>query len=224
MGFPKSCLQWGLHYRQQWTIIQRVFATSDPRVVRIPWLIQMEFSLPYAQLQFFPSKDLLSASHFSLPVYQLISSKNIKQRKHKNKTLNTLRILLVRWHCDNKSTCDSGDLALIPGWGRSPGGGMATHPIFLPRESHGQKSLSGYNQPMGLQRVGHNWATNAFTLDIPEFGSLIMRIFPLSHLSILDVSMRWVIWMHLFQRERGMWDTEKAAWPGHAANPWGFQV
>ena len=167
---------------------------------------------------------LLSASHFSLPVYQLISSKNIKQKKHKNKTLNTLRILLVRWHCDNESTCDSGDLALIPGWGRSPGGGMATHPIFLPRESHGQKSLSGYNQPMGLQRVGHNWATNAFTLDIPEFGSLIMRIFPLSHLSILDVSMRWVIWMHLFQRERGMWDTEKAAWPGHAANPWGFQV
>ena len=27
---------------------------------------------------------------------------------------------------------------------------MATHPVFLPRESHGQKSLSGYN-PWGCK-------------------------------------------------------------------------
>jgi len=29
-------------------------------------------------------------------------------------------------------------------------------PVFLPRESHGQRSLAGYIQSMGLQRVGHN--------------------------------------------------------------------
>ena len=28
-------------------------------------------------------------------------------------------------------------------------------PVFLPRESHGQRSLAGY---MGLQRVGHDWS------------------------------------------------------------------
>ena len=31
-------------------------------------------------------------------------------------------------------------------------------PVFLPGECHGQRSLVGYIQPMGLQRVGHNWA------------------------------------------------------------------
>ena len=31
-------------------------------------------------------------------------------------------------------------------------------PVFLPRESHGPKSLEGYS-PWGLKRVGHNLAT-----------------------------------------------------------------
>ena len=34
---------------------------------------------------------------------------------------------------------------------------MATHSIFLPRESHGQRSLASYG-PWG-RRVGHNWVT-----------------------------------------------------------------
>ena len=36
------------------------------------------------------------------------------------------------------------DAGLIPGLGRSPGGGHG-NPIFLPGESHGQKSLVGYS-------------------------------------------------------------------------------
>ena len=32
-------------------------------------------------------------------------------------------------------------------------------PVFLPGESHGQRGLVGYSS-MGLQRVGHDWATN----------------------------------------------------------------
>ena len=31
-------------------------------------------------------------------------------------------------------------------------------PVFLPGESQGQRSLAGYS-PLGLQRVGHDWAT-----------------------------------------------------------------
>ena len=36
------------------------------------------------------------------------------------------------------------DAGLIPGLGRSPGGGHG-NPVFLPGESHGQKSLVGYS-------------------------------------------------------------------------------
>ena len=36
------------------------------------------------------------------------------------------------------------DAGVIPGLGRSPGGGHS-NPIFLPGESHGQKSLVGYS-------------------------------------------------------------------------------
>jgi len=39
-------------------------------------------------------------------------------------------------------TCNVGDLHLIPGLGRSPGGG---HAIFLPGELHGWGSLVDYN-------------------------------------------------------------------------------
>ena len=49
---------------------------------------------------------------------------------------------------------DIRDKGLIPGLGRSPGAeyGQPT-PVFLPGESHGQRSLVG----MGSQRVGYNW-------------------------------------------------------------------
>ena len=41
------------------------------------------------------------------------------------------------------SAGDVRDLALIPGSGRSPGGGNG-NPVFLPGESHGQRSPAGY--------------------------------------------------------------------------------
>jgi len=44
-----------------------------------------------------------------------------------------------------ESACNAGDLALIPGSGRSPGGGNKTTPVFLPGKSLGQKSLEGYS-------------------------------------------------------------------------------
>ena len=39
---------------------------------------------------------------------------------------------------------DAGDSSLIPGSGRSPGGGNGS-PLFLPGESYGQRSLQSYS-------------------------------------------------------------------------------
>ena len=36
--------------------------------------------------------------------------------------------------------------------------GVAPTPVFLPGKTHGHRNLVGYSF-MGLQRVGHNWAT-----------------------------------------------------------------
>ena len=45
-----------------------------------------------------------------------------------------------------ESTCDTGDPGSIPGLGRSPGEGNGNPlPVFLPGESHGQRSLAGYS-------------------------------------------------------------------------------
>ena len=44
------------------------------------------------------------------------------------------------------SVGDIRDVGSIPGMGRSPGGGHGNPlPIFLPGESHGQRSLAGYS-------------------------------------------------------------------------------
>jgi len=41
----------------------------------------------------------------------------------------------------------TGDAGLIPGFGKSPreGYGNPPSPVFLPGESHGQRSLAGYS-------------------------------------------------------------------------------
>ena len=45
-----------------------------------------------------------------------------------------------------ESACNAGDPGSIPGPGRSPGKGLwQPTPVFLPGESHGQRSLAGYS-------------------------------------------------------------------------------
>ena len=44
-----------------------------------------------------------------------------------------------------ESACNAGDQGLIPGLGRSPRREWLPTPIFLPGESHGQRSLAGYS-------------------------------------------------------------------------------
>ena len=49
-----------------------------------------------------------------------------------------------------------GSEGLIPGLGRSPGGGRwQPTPVFLSGEFHGQRSLAGCGQWMGSQRIRH---------------------------------------------------------------------
>ena len=50
--------------------------------------------------------------------------------------------------------CKLGDLGLIPGLGTSPGAWQPTPDSCL-ENLHGQRSLVGYIQFKGLQRVGH---------------------------------------------------------------------
>ena len=57
------------------------------------------------------------------------------------------------------SACNAGDAGLIPMLGRSPGEGNGKPtPVFLPAESHGQRSLTGYS-PWGHKRLRHELAT-----------------------------------------------------------------
>ena len=51
-----------------------------------------------------------------------------------------------------ESACNVGDLGLISGSGRSPGGGHGTPRVFLSEESPRTDGL----QFMGSQRVGHD--------------------------------------------------------------------
>ena len=44
-----------------------------------------------------------------------------------------------------ESTCNAGDLGLLPVLGRSPGKGIGNLPVFLPGKSHGQRILGGYS-------------------------------------------------------------------------------
>ena len=43
-----------------------------------------------------------------------------------------------------ESTCQTGDVGLIPGLGRPPGEEWQPTPVSVPRKSHGQKSRVGY--------------------------------------------------------------------------------
>ena len=77
---------------------------------------------------------------------------------------------------DKESTYDAGYLGSIPGSGISPGEGNGNPTlVFLPGESHGQRSLEGYIQSMGSQRVGHVWATKHFFSSI-HFSALELPV------------------------------------------------
>ena len=56
-----------------------------------------------------------------------------------------------------ESACNEGHLDSIPRLGTSPGGGHGNPLQCSYQENpHGQRSLAGYSQSMGWQRVTHN--------------------------------------------------------------------
>ena len=62
-----------------------------------------------------------------------------------------------KWSFLQRYTCNTGDLSLIPGLGRSPGKGNS-----YPLQYSGLENSMDYS--MGLQRVGHDWATFTHSL------------------------------------------------------------
>ena len=78
-----------------------------------------------------------------------------------------LRYLRLPWWLDGKkSACDVGDLGSIPGLGRSPGGEHGNPHQYSCLENPLPTEEPGGLQTMGLQRVGHDWATNTY---LPSF-------------------------------------------------------
>ena len=65
---------------------------------------------------------------------------------------------------------NAGDVGLIPGWGRSPGGGNSNTPVFLPRESLGQRSLADYSS------WGHKESDTTEHACMIELNMLILKI------------------------------------------------
>ena len=69
--------------------------------------------------------------------------------------LNTLCADLPTWPSGKESTCNAGNVSLIPGLWRSPGTGNGSlTPVFLPGKSHGKREPSRL-QSIELQKVRH---------------------------------------------------------------------
>ena len=59
-----------------------------------------------------------------------------------------MSVLFPSWLSGKESACnagDTGDVGLIPGSGRSPGGKWHPTPVFLPGEFHGQRRREGHS-------------------------------------------------------------------------------
>ena len=69
---------------------------------------------------------------------------------------------------DKEPACNAGDLDLIPGLGRSPGGGHATTSVFLLGESRGQKSLEGHS-PWGCKESEISAHSPVMTMVVSAF-------------------------------------------------------
>ena len=58
-----------------------------------------------------------------------------------------------------ESGCNAGDQVQSLGREDPLEKGMQSTPVFLPGESHGQRSLVGHS-PLGSHRVAHDWVTD----------------------------------------------------------------
>ena len=73
--------------------------------------------------------------------------------------LKIFKVGLLQWLSGERSACnaeDAGDLGLIPGLGRSPGGGKSNPLQYSCLENPMEMEEPGRLQSMGSQRVGHD--------------------------------------------------------------------
>ena len=63
-----------------------------------------------------------------------------------------------------ETTCNSGEPGSIPGPGRSPGGGNSNTFQYSCLENPMDRG-AWWVTDHGVQRVGHDWATNTFSLE-----------------------------------------------------------
>ena len=93
-----------------------------------------------------------------------------------------------------ESTCNAGDPGLIPGWEDPLGKEMATH-SSIPAWRIPWAEEPDRLQSMGSQRVGHDWATNAFTF--------YMAVDPLFvECERFTVTLWWPCWGHSMSSDR----------------------
>ena len=76
-----------------------------------------------------------------------------------------------------ESACSAADLGCSLGWAGPPEKGMATILVFLPGESHGQRSLVGYS-PWGCKESG---MTEQLTLSLTHLSPLMPSTEPGIH-------------------------------------------
>ena len=62
-----------------------------------------------------------------------------------------------------ESACNAGDLGSIPGSGRSPGEGNDNPLQYSSLKNFNLRSLAGYIQSIGSQRIRHSLVTNTIT-------------------------------------------------------------
>ena len=65
------------------------------------------------------------------------------------------------------------DVGSIPGWGRRTGGGHGNHPVFLPGESHGQRSLASCSS-----WVPKNWTKSCWSDLARSCNLILLKVLP----------------------------------------------
>ena len=114
-------------------------------------------------MEYYPvlkGKGILTHATTWVNLGDILLSEMSQSQKDKYHPILIYEIELSWWLSGKESACNAGDVAgatgLIPGLGRSPWRRKwQPTPVFLPEESHGQRSLAGYS-PQGSQRAGHD--------------------------------------------------------------------
>ena len=132
------------------------------------WGDEMDFSCasiigsksPVFHLKLHPGETEFSGAQTQLPMYQ--EGESGRQILWMHYSWLWAGFGLPWWLNGKESACIAGDLGSIPGSERSPGKRNGTHSGILAWRIPGTEK-PGRLQSMGLQRVGHDWATNTNT-------------------------------------------------------------